>query len=249
MRVKTFCSASASAELPSLELSNTCVQCHCLLPPSRYQGSRCAMVALRMIQNLPAGGEETALAAATENNPSVPLASVNNDGTQHTASSVQSSQFSASSSGHLRMASMGRGLSGDNRRSQSSFANHDRAGPSEFQSFSDTWKSRFNSMSMKYKESISKSTKEWKEKLFSRSSSMADIGSEVRREVNAGIATVSRMMERLETRDSNRAGHVLANNAVGSSVTERSNSNRDTSSDMPLNGNNAASLAARSISS
>ncbi|KAL0316027.1 UNVERIFIED_CONTAM: E3 ubiquitin-protein ligase RHF2A [Sesamum radiatum] len=197
-----------------------------------------------------AGGEETAPAAATENNPSVPLASVNNDGTQHTASSVQSSQFSASSSGHLRMASMGRGLSGDNRRSQSSFANHDRAGPSEFQSFSDTWKSRFNSMSMKYKESISKSTKEWKEKLFSRSSSMADIGSEVRREVNAGIATVSRMMERLETRDSNRAGHVpLANNAVGSSVTERSNSNRDTSSDMPLNGNNAASLAARSISS
>lgn len=32
---------------------------------------------------------------------------------------------------------------------------------------------------------------------------MSDLGSEVRREVNAGIATVSRMMERLETRDSN----------------------------------------------
>lgn len=30
---------------------------------------------------------------------------------------------------------------------------------------------------------------------------MSDIGSEVRREVNAGIATVSRMMERMETRD------------------------------------------------
>lgn len=34
---------------------------------------------------------------------------------------------------------------------------------------------------------------------------MSDIGSEVRREVNAGIATVSRMMERLETRDNNRS--------------------------------------------
>lgn len=35
---------------------------------------------------------------------------------------------------------------------------------------------------------------------------MADLGSEVRREVNAGIASVSRMMERLETRGNNRAG-------------------------------------------
>lgn len=34
---------------------------------------------------------------------------------------------------------------------------------------------------------------------------MSDLGSEVRREVNAGIATVSRMMERMETRDSNRS--------------------------------------------
>jgi len=33
---------------------------------------------------------------------------------------------------------------------------------------------------------------------------MSDIGSEVRREVNAGIATVSRMMERLETRSNGR---------------------------------------------
>ncbi|KAG2259479.1 hypothetical protein Bca52824_078773 [Brassica carinata] len=30
---------------------------------------------------------------------------------------------------------------------------------------------------------------------------MADIGSEVKREVSAGIATVSRLMERLETRE------------------------------------------------
>ncbi|KAI3447377.1 hypothetical protein Pfo_004042 [Paulownia fortunei] len=198
-----------------------------------------------------AGEEETESAAATENNPLVPLASVNNAGTQHMPS-VQNNQISASSSGSLVMPITGRGLCTDNRNyvSQSSLPNQDRAGPSEFQSFSDTWKSRFNSISMKYKESISKSTKEWKDKLFSRSSSVADIGSEVRREVNSGIATVSRMMERLETRDNNRAGRVpVANSAVNSSVNEQRNNNRDSPDDMPLNGNNSAPFAASSISS
>ncbi|PWZ29170.1 hypothetical protein Zm00014a_017077 [Zea mays] len=56
----------------------------------------------------------------------------------------------------------------------------------------------------RYKESITKSTRGWKERLFSRNSSVADLGSEVRREVNAGIASVSRMMERLETRGNSR---------------------------------------------
>jgi E3 ubiquitin-protein ligase RHF len=35
---------------------------------------------------------------------------------------------------------------------------------------------------------------------------VSDLGSEVRREVNNGIASVSRMMERLETRGSSRTG-------------------------------------------
>ncbi|CAO2146949.1 unnamed protein product [Urochloa humidicola] len=82
----------------------------------------------------------------------------------------------------------------------------DRAGPSDVQSFSDSLKSRLNAVSMKYKESITKSTRGWKERLFSRNSSVADLGSEVRREVNAGIASVSRMMERLETRGNGRTG-------------------------------------------
>lgn len=34
---------------------------------------------------------------------------------------------------------------------------------------------------------------------------MSDLGSEVKREVNAGIASVSRMMERLETRENDRS--------------------------------------------
>lgn len=80
----------------------------------------------------------------------------------------------------------------------------DGAGPSEFQTFSESLKSRLSSVSTRYKETITKSTRGWKEKLFSRNSNMADLRSEVRREVNAGIATVSQMMERLETRDNNR---------------------------------------------
>lgn len=44
---------------------------------------------------------------------------------------------------------------------------------------------------------------------------MADLGSEVKREVNAGIATVSRMMEHLETRDNNRTSDApVSNNPV-----------------------------------
>jgi len=92
----------------------------------------------------------------------------------------------------------------DRSPSQSLPSGQDRAGPSDFQSFSESLKSRLNSVSMRYKDSISKSTKGWRERLFSRNTSMADIGSEVRREVNAGIATVSRMMERLETKDDSR---------------------------------------------
>ncbi|CAH8383282.1 unnamed protein product [Eruca vesicaria subsp. sativa] len=84
---------------------------------------------------------------------------------------------------------------------QSSPSDQDRAGPSELQSFSESFKSRLNSVSTRYKESITKNTRNWKDRFFSRNTSMAELGSEVKREVTAGIATVSRMMERLETRE------------------------------------------------
>lgn len=88
----------------------------------------------------------------------------------------------------------------ENRSSgESTPISQDRARPSDFQSFSDSLKSRLNAVSMRYKESISKSTRGWKERFFSRSAS--DIGSEVRREVNAGIASVSRIMERIDMRE------------------------------------------------
>ncbi|XWS28481.1 hypothetical protein CRYUN_Cryun25bG0073400 [Craigia yunnanensis] len=124
---------------------------------------------------------------------------------------------SASGSGVLLVNDQGNSL---NTRSpnQSSPNSQDRAGPSEFQSFSESLKSRFNAVSMRYKELISKSTRGWKERFFSRNTSVADLGSEARREVNAGIATVSRMMERLETRD-NRTSTAT----ISSSLEDRSN--------------------------
>lgn len=71
---------------------------------------------------------------------------------------------------------------------------------------------------------------------------MADIGSEVRREVNAGIGTVSHMMERLEARDNNRPDHVSqSSEANSSSFTHRSNhDNRDGApNEIPSNGNSS----------
>lgn len=43
---------------------------------------------------------------------------------------------------------------------------------------------------------------------------MGDIGTEVRREVNAGIATVSRMMERLETRENSDGQSASVSNSL-----------------------------------
>ncbi|KAG8098455.1 hypothetical protein GUJ93_ZPchr0013g36197 [Zizania palustris] len=166
------------------------------------------------------------------------------DGSMH-ASSGQDGDYEQSTSlgsGHLRAATdqghinagsqlyLGRSDQGatdppvhDDRamnrisENQSTPVNQDTAGPSDLQSFSDTLRSRWQSASTKYKDSITKSTRGWKEKWFSRSNTISDIGSEVRREVNAGIAVVSRMMERLETRD-----------GTGSSATSTASSERET---------------------
>ncbi|XP_027350733.1 E3 ubiquitin-protein ligase RHF2A-like isoform X2 [Abrus precatorius] len=101
----------------------------------------------------------------------------------------------------------------------SSPANHDRGGPSEFQSFSDSLRSRLNAVSMRYKESISKGARGWKERLFCRSSSMSDLDSETRRDMNAGIASVSRLIESLETNENNRAaGTSLSNHLEDCSI-------------------------------
>ncbi|KAL7595908.1 E3 ubiquitin-protein ligase RHF2A [Lactuca sativa] len=92
-----------------------------------------------------------------------------------------------------------------NSSNLSSPPNQDTAGPSELQTASETWKSKFNAISTRYKESLSKSTRGWKERLFNKSPpSMSNMGSEVRREVNEGIANI---IERLEVHDNNREDH------------------------------------------
>ncbi|XP_073150089.1 E3 ubiquitin-protein ligase RHF2A-like isoform X3 [Henckelia pumila] len=182
-------------------------------------------------------GTETDLTSATETNTSVPPTSIRKE-VQPRTSSHPNDHVLASGSGSPVIPNTWQGIPCDNR-----------AGPSELQSFSESWKSRLNSVSTRYKESITKSTRGWKEKLFSRSGSMAEIGNEVRREVSAGIATISHLMERLETRDSNRPGHVpLANDVVDSSGTGlRNPENRDIHNETSSTDINSSSCVTSSI--
>ncbi|XP_052726322.1 E3 ubiquitin-protein ligase RHF2A isoform X5 [Vigna angularis] len=165
---------------------------------------------------------------------------------------VQAEQVSASGSGSSALGTEHQGSSYNNRRSpnQSSPSSQDRAGPSELQSFSESLKSKLNAVSSRYKESISKSTRGWKERWFSRNNAMSDIGSDVRREVNAGIATVSRMMERLETRDSNRSNINSAPSNLEDDSVQGPNDQALTGTERLLGDNNTkASCAAGSSSS
>lgn len=50
----------------------------------------------------------------------------------------------------------------------------------------------------RYKESISKGTRGFKEKLLARNNSVKELSKGVQREMNAGIAGVARMIERLD---------------------------------------------------
>ncbi|VVA15338.1 PREDICTED: E3 ubiquitin-ligase [Prunus dulcis] len=175
-----------------------------------------------------APGGDSEPAEITVASPSTPLTSDGDESSRRSAHfpSVQTDGISPSASGSVRMHRNRQGLSSShwNSTSQSSPLNQDRAGPSDLQSISESLKSKFNSMSMRYKESFSRSTRGWKERLFSRSTSMSELSSEVRREVNAGIATVSRMMERLETKDIGRAPEAsVANHTADGSAADQSN--------------------------
>uniref|UniRef100_A0A2P2LVG9 E3 ubiquitin-protein ligase RHF2A-like n=1 Tax=Rhizophora mucronata TaxID=61149 RepID=A0A2P2LVG9_RHIMU len=190
-------------------------------------------------------------AASTIASPSTPHRSGVNEQSEHTIQfpSVLADQ-SSSSSGTTVMPSLHQGTSVNDRinLSHSSPPSQSRAAPSEFQSFSESLKSRISAVSMRFNESISRGTRGWKERLFSRNISMSDFGSEVRREVNAGIASVSRMMERLETRDNERDNQVsVSTYLTDCSVSERDQDNADAGRDSPLNESSAtASHAATS---
>ncbi|KAD0864870.1 hypothetical protein E3N88_43598 [Mikania micrantha] len=103
----------------------------------------------------------------------------------------------------------------------SSPPDQDRAGPSEMQAASDTWKSRFSAFSTRYKESLSKSTRGWKDKLFNKGSSMSNIGSEVRGDINTGIDNISHAIERLDVRENNRENHDDDDDDSSSNLAER----------------------------
>ncbi|KAL9235397.1 hypothetical protein vseg_010156 [Gypsophila vaccaria] len=166
----------------------------------------------------PVGGQAENTPAISVGSPSSPLRT-GGESSHYISSSNHSNQRDTASPTGYNVLSSGPHASPSSSGSpnQSSPRIQDRAGPSDLHSFSETLKSRLNTMSMRYKESISKSTRGWKEKWFSRNSPMSDIGSEVRREVNAGIASVSRMMERLETRDNGRSSNDSAPNSSESS--------------------------------
>ncbi|XWS66546.1 hypothetical protein CRYUN_Cryun05aG0209000 [Craigia yunnanensis] len=195
---------------------------------------------------------ETEAAAITVASPSNPLSSRGDELSQQMSPFPSNQNTSASGSTVSPVNS--RGFSFNNRSTSgnsSSLPNQERAGPSEFQSFSESLKSRLNAVSMRYKESISKSTRGWKERWFSRNSSMSDIGNEDRREVSAGIASVSRMMDRLETSENSRENQAsVSHHLAESSVTERDNQhNTGKLGDNPLSiSPSPASHAASSLS-
>ncbi|XP_068635260.1 E3 ubiquitin-protein ligase RHF2A-like [Aristolochia californica] len=187
--------------------------------------------------------------AITAPTPTVPLTAVAEEPSQRILqlSSSQSEPAPAS-------ASVPPSRLGVNRNSAAppSPIHQDRAGPSEFQSFSESLKSRVNAVLMRYKDSIPKSTRGWKERLFSRSTSVSDSGSEVRREVNVGVASVSRMMERLETRENNATGNgpSLSHQTEDASVSEPCNTSiiESMHANSHPNGSSSTSCAADSVS-
>ncbi|WOL10887.1 E3 ubiquitin-protein ligase [Canna indica] len=162
----------------------------------------------------PSGGESEQAPAITSANPSSPITNSGRESSETTnVNTADANQIALLTSGVNSNPSRHSTSSPRTPSVQSSPVSQDRPGPSDFQSFSESLKSRLNSASMRYKESIVKSTRGWRERLFSRNSSVTDIGSEVRREVNAGIATVSRMMERLDTRESRRTASAASPSA------------------------------------
>ncbi|KAL1198201.1 E3 ubiquitin-protein ligase RHF1A [Cardamine amara subsp. amara] len=68
----------------------------------------------------------------------------------------------------------------------------------EASSIPEAIKSKLAAASAKYKESISKSKQGLKEKLLARNNSVKELSKGVQREMNAGLAGVARMVERLE---------------------------------------------------
>ncbi|XP_019087713.1 PREDICTED: E3 ubiquitin-protein ligase RHF1A [Camelina sativa] len=90
--------------------------------------------------------------------------------------------------------------------------------PREASSLPEAIKSKLAAASAKYKESISKSKQGLKEKLLARNNSVKELSKGVQREMNAGIAGVARMIERLDFASKRFGGsaHVSTSTATAS---------------------------------
>lgn len=81
---------------------------------------------------------------------------------------------------------------------------------------------------------------------------MSEIGSQVRRELNAGIASASRLMERLETRQNNppTAMATLSDHLMDCHIAETSNQNNvEAHGDNSLHANNTPATCSASSNS
>ncbi|KAG9144480.1 hypothetical protein Leryth_014521 [Lithospermum erythrorhizon] len=117
---------------------------------------------------------------------------------------VQANQFEASALGSSSDSRSHGTPSSRRSPTRSSPSSQDSVGTSDLQSLSESLKTRFSAMSTRYKESITKSTRGWRERLFARNTSTPESRVQVRREADAGAATIANMMERLGTAEDNR---------------------------------------------
>ncbi|TKY72132.1 E3 ubiquitin-protein ligase RHF1A [Spatholobus suberectus] len=90
-----------------------------------------------------------------------------------------------------------------------------RPNTSEMFSFPESFKSKFSAASARYKESISKGTRGLKEKLLAHNVSVKELSKGVQREMNAGIAGVARMIERLDLSSKRSSSPLLSVHSDG----------------------------------
>ncbi|XP_010551670.1 PREDICTED: E3 ubiquitin-protein ligase RHF1A [Tarenaya hassleriana] len=89
--------------------------------------------------------------------------------------------------------------------------------PEASSSLPETIKSKLAAASARYKESISKSKQGLKEKLLARNNSIKEMSKGVQREMNAGIAGVARMVERLDLASKRFGGSAPVSTATSGS--------------------------------
>ncbi|KAI4345590.1 hypothetical protein L6164_012696 [Bauhinia variegata] len=119
-----------------------------------------------------------------------------------------------------------------------------RPNASDVLSLPESIKCKFSAASAKYKESITKNTRGLKEKLIARSPSVKELSKGVQREMNAGIAGVAKMIERLDLTSKRSSASALipsfsqkgmrGENGIGESISKESGAvARNVNSDSP----------------